>query len=114
MKAPDNSLLVQPVGRKLKGVRAISESTIEIDFRYRGVRCRERIKRKPTSANVKAAARYREAILDAIERGTFDYAYTFPDSPRASMEHKNDRESFALTWPAVLACPGLQGIGISP
>lgn len=72
------------MGGEFTGVRAISKTTIEIAFTYRGVRCRERIKRKPTPANLKAAFRHREAILDAIERGTFDYAYTFPDSPRAA------------------------------
>lgn len=64
------------------GVRAASKSSIEIDFYYRGVRCKERLKLKPTPANLKRAARHRAAILDAIERGTFDYAETFPDSKR--------------------------------
>jgi len=72
------------MGRKYTGVRAVSETTIEIAFTYCGERCRERIKRKPTPPNLKAAARHREAILDAIERGTFDYAHTFPGSPRAA------------------------------
>lgn len=71
------------MGRKLTGVRAVSETTIEIAFTYRGVRCRERLKLKPTPANLKAASRHREAILDAIAHGTFDYSVTFPDSPRA-------------------------------
>jgi len=71
------------MGRKFAGVQAISNTSIEIAFTYRGVRCRERIKRKPTPANLKAASRHREAILDAIARGTFDYNVTFPDSPRA-------------------------------
>lgn len=71
------------MGRKFTGVRGISKTTIEIAFTYRGIRCRERIKRKPTPANLKAASRHREAILDAIAHGTFDYAYTFPDSSRS-------------------------------
>jgi len=73
------------MGGKFTGVRAISESSIEITFTYRGTRCRERIKFKPTAANLKAAANHRGAILDAIARGTFDYAVTFPYSPRVSM-----------------------------
>lgn len=68
----------------LSGVRIASDSSIEIDFRYNGKRCRERINLKPTPANLKRAARHRAAVLDAIERGLFDYAQTFPDSPRAA------------------------------
>jgi integrase len=68
--------------RKRTGVRAVSDSSIQIDFEYRGIRCRERIRINPTSANLKRAEQHRHAILDAIERGTFDYAVTFPDSPR--------------------------------
>lgn len=67
-----------------EGVRAASTSTIEIDFYYRGVRCRERIKLKPTPANLKRAANHRAAVLDAIERGEFDYAVTFPRSKNAA------------------------------
>lgn len=70
------------MGRDGSGVRAISESSIEITFTYKGVRCREPIKLKPTPANLKRAANHRAAILDAIEKGSFDYAVTFPDSPR--------------------------------
>lgn len=66
--------------RQRTGVRAISESTIQIDFTYKNVRCRERIKLKPSPSNLKRAELHRFAILDAIERGTFDYSMTFPDS----------------------------------
>lgn len=69
--------------RQHAGVRAGSDSTIEIDFRYRGERCRERLKLEPTPANLKRAAQHRAAVLDAIARGTFDYAVTFPDSKNA-------------------------------
>ncbi len=70
--------------RQHQGVRAGSDSTIEIDFRYRGERCRERIKVEPTPANLKRAAQHRAAILHAIERGEFDYAATFPGSKNAA------------------------------
>lgn len=70
------------MANKHPGVRAVSESSIEITFTYRGERCRERIKLKPSPSNLKRAARHRAAILDAIERKTFDYAVTFPDSTR--------------------------------
>jgi len=74
------------MGRKQRtGVRAVSASSIEISFVYQGKRCRERIKLKPTPANLKRAERHREAILYAIERGTFDYATTFPNSKQARL-----------------------------
>jgi integrase len=84
------------MGRKFTGVQAISKTSVEIAFTYRGVRCRERIKLKPTPANLKRAERHRAAILDAIERGTFDYAITFPDSPRAAQfsEHRGASITF--------------------
>lgn len=68
--------------RQRLGVRAISDSSIQIDFTFRGQRCRERIKLPPTPTNLKRAELHRAAIIDAIERGTFDYETTFPDSPR--------------------------------
>lgn len=63
------------------GVTSRSARSVEITFEYRGVRCRETIKLAPTPANLKRVAQHRAAILDAIARGSFDYATTFPDSP---------------------------------
>ncbi len=74
---------VSRMGREGSGVRAASESTIEITFSFQGKRCRERIKGQPTAANIKSAVRFRASILEAIDRGTFDYAATFPNSKRA-------------------------------
>lgn len=68
------------MGRGGAGWRRASESSYEITFTYKGKRCRERIALKPSSANDKAVANHRAAILDAIARDTFDYAYTFPNS----------------------------------
>lgn len=70
------------MGREWKGVRAASESSIEINFRYKGQLCRERIKLKPTPTNLTRAERFRAAVVLAIENGTFDYSVSFPDSPR--------------------------------
>ncbi|AZV93542.1 site-specific integrase [Bordetella sp. J329] len=70
------------MGGKRRGVRAASESSIEISFVYEGQRCRERIPLKPTAANLKRADAHRGAILYAIENGTFDYETTFPNSQR--------------------------------
>lgn len=70
-------------GNKYPGVRAASESSIEIDFYYNGQRCRERINLKPSPANLKKASQHRAAILNAIDNGSFDYSYTFPRSRNA-------------------------------
>lgn len=67
--------------RKRTGVVPVSQSSIQISFTFRGINCRERLKLQPTAANLKRAEQHRAAILHAIERGTFDYAITFPDSP---------------------------------
>lgn len=79
--------------REFEGVRAASASTIEIDFYYAGERCRERLKLKPTPANLKRAAQHRAAILSAIDHGTFDYATTFPNSKRASQLARHTEQS---------------------
>ena len=70
------------MGGKRRGVTAISESTIEITFTYKGVRCRERIQLKPNAANLKRAEQHRAAINYAISTNTFDYATTFPHSTK--------------------------------
>ena len=78
------------MGRDGRGVRAVSESSIEITFMYRGVRCRERISLKPTATNLKRAEQHKAAVEHAIANGTFDYAVTFPGSPR---EHSKSARS---------------------
>jgi integrase len=67
-----------------KGIRVRSDSGIEIDFMYRGQRCRETLKGlAPTKANLLHARRKREAILYEIANGTFKYGDHFPNSRRA-------------------------------
>ncbi|MGY8791923.1 MAG: Arm DNA-binding domain-containing protein [Pseudomonadales bacterium] len=72
------------MGTKYTGVRAKSQTSIQIDFHYQGKRFRECIAKEPTATNLKKAANHRAAILDAIERGVFDYATTFPNSGKAA------------------------------
>ena len=72
------------MGRDGRGVKAASETSIEISFQYQGRRCRERLPLKPTAANLKRAEQHRAAILHAIATGVFDYTATFPNSERAS------------------------------
>lgn len=68
------------MGRNGTGVKAASKTSIEITFQYNGIQCRERIKLKPTTANLIRAANHRQDIIEAIDNGTFDYAFTFPNS----------------------------------
>ncbi|WP_354308969.1 DUF3596 domain-containing protein [Pseudomonas sp. PvP001] len=72
------------MGRGGRGVRAVSDTSIEITFMYRGVRCRERITLKPTATNLKKAEQHKAAIEHAISIGHFVYSVTFPGSPRAA------------------------------
>ena len=68
------------MGRNGSGVRQASDSSYEITFTYKGERCRERIKIKPSATNLKRVTNHLGAIQSAIDTGTFDYAATFPDS----------------------------------
>lgn len=72
------------MGRDGRGVKAASESSIEISFMYQGVRCRERVPLKPSPANLKRADQHRAAILHAIAAGNFDYRASFPESKIAA------------------------------
>lgn len=63
----------------------VREDSIRITFHFKGVRCRETLKLKPTKANLKYAANFRAGLLAEIARGTFHYADHFPNSPRAAM-----------------------------
>ncbi|SFI74487.1 DUF3596 domain-containing protein [Nitrosomonas sp. Nm34] len=70
-------------GNKYPGVRESSDSSIEMDFYNKKQRCRERFSLKPSPANLRKAAQHRAAILNAIDAGTLDYSYTFPESKNA-------------------------------
>jgi integrase len=65
------------------GVRSVGPEAIQVDFRWKGQRCRERIRLKPTPANLKYAARLKATIEHEIATGSFNYARHFPDSERA-------------------------------
>lgn len=70
------------MGRDRDGVREASSSSYEISFTFRGKRCRERIKIKPSPSNLKKVTNHLGSINDLISKGQFDYSETFPDSPR--------------------------------
>ena len=75
------------MGRGRSGVRVrrytSGREAIQVDFTYRGVRCRETLALEPTKANLRYADRLRTEILARIERDLFVYTDYFPDSPRA-------------------------------
>ncbi|MEQ1639158.1 MAG: tyrosine-type recombinase/integrase [Methylococcales bacterium] len=77
------------MGRDGGGVKAASETSIQITFIYNGEQCRERIKLKPTPVNLDRVRQHRELILAAIENDTFDYAVTFPNSKY----HKRNKDA---------------------
>lgn len=66
------------------GIRVVGAEAVQIDFRWKGERCRERLRLKPTPANLKWASGLKARIEHEIATGTFDYARHFPDSPRAA------------------------------
>ncbi|WP_338134147.1 Arm DNA-binding domain-containing protein [Pseudomonas viridiflava] len=43
-----DTISIRVMGRDGRGVRAVSDTSIEITFMYRGIRCRERITLKPS------------------------------------------------------------------
>ena len=57
--------------------------SIQLDFYYRGVRCRETLKLAPTARNMKYAQRLMSSILHEIAIGTFSYSKHFPESKKA-------------------------------
>lgn len=71
-------------GRK-GGVRRATDTSIELDFYYRGVRCRERLKLPPTPRNLRYAENLLGTIRVEIEKNIFDYACHFPRSRRARL-----------------------------
>ncbi|MBW8777126.1 MAG: DUF3596 domain-containing protein, partial [Stenotrophomonas sp.] len=83
--------------KRSDGVRAATKSSIEIDFYYRGTRCRERIKLAPTPRNMQYARNLRGQILVEIEKGVFDYLQHFPDSERAKIHSPKPKGLVTVT-----------------
>ena len=64
------------------GIRAVSGTSIQIDFVWQKRRYRERLRLPPTPKNIRYAERLKATIDHEIATGTFDLAKHFPDSPR--------------------------------
>ena len=64
----------------LTGVRPHPRgNAIEIDFDYRGRRCRPTLPLSPTPPNLRAAAKLRQQVIEDIHLGSFDLRLAFPD-----------------------------------
>lgn len=92
------------------GAINIRSGRIQLDFRYRGTRCREQTKLADTERNRKRMEKLLHRIDAEILLGTFEYGKYFPNSRRASQFDELDRrrqnrlsgtpilEGFAESW----------------
>lgn len=71
-----------------------------LDFRYRGIRCREQTALPDTPSNRRRLAPLANRIKRELRDGTFDYGKLFPDSPRV-----DQFEPAAAPHPAPLPSP---------
>lgn len=66
-------------------IRARPETgTLYLDFFYRGIRCREQTALPDTAENRRRVQTLMNRIEKEIRQGLFDYAATFPNSPKAA------------------------------
>jgi integrase len=69
---------------------------LQLDFRYRGVRCREQTKLTDTDRNRRRLTKLLQKIDAEITLGTFNYARYFPNSTRAAKFRNHDETLFEL------------------
>lgn len=60
--------------------QGLTKTSLRISFIWRGERCRETLQIEATPANIKYAGKLVSSVELAIQKGTFDYAETFPNS----------------------------------
>lgn len=68
----------------ITGIR-VRGNSIQIDFYYKNIRCRETLKLEPTAKNIKYATKLKSTIELEIEQNKFNYSKYFPDSKRAKL-----------------------------
>lgn len=69
---------------------------IRVTFNFQGKRRRETLRVPVTEKNISYAARLRGEIMNAIERGTFEYGKFFPNSKQAKTEARS-KHKFLVT-----------------
>ena len=78
------------------GTINVRSGHLQLDFRYRGVRCREQSRLADTERNRRKLHKILHKIEAEITLGTFDYGRYFPDSPRAQKFRKHDERLIDL------------------
>ena len=63
----------------------IKDNNIWLDFSYKGVRCRESLRIRPTKPNIKYAERLLGEIENRIAANTFNYSNYFPNSKKCRL-----------------------------
>lgn len=91
------------------GVRAVGEEAIQIDFRYRGERCRERVRLASSKANLAFCRQWKARIEHEIATQTFDYAKHFPESARARKFSSSSDLGLPLLQAMRAHCDTLEG-----
>jgi len=69
---------------KYRGVRIRGES-IQIDFRYKGIRCRETLRMKPNATTLRTAGNLLGKINTDISMNNFNYTDYFPNSKKVEV-----------------------------
>lgn len=70
--------------------------SIQLDFYYLGIRCRESLKLEPTKANLLFAHNKYAAIQHEIAVGIFQYSKHFPDSKNAHLGAKSSHKTVSI------------------
>jgi len=86
-KTRRNDQLPEGIERR-EGERGAS---IRVTFAWLGKRRRETLRVPDTPANIRYAERLRAEVINAIERGTFEYAKYFPNSKIAKIQNQGKR-----------------------
>ena len=76
-----------------------------LDFRYRGLRCREQTALPDTPTNRRTLEALANRIKREMAKGTFQYRTFFPDSPRAAQFDGDDAGDSVIGTPAQAGVP---------
>lgn len=71
------------MANKFRGIRKVSQTSVEIAFTFNGERCRERLKISSGDDWQVESKQFRDKLLSDIKNGTFNYSKTFPRSIKA-------------------------------